>query len=93
MNANYFAAGSKPAPGASPTTLTITFLALAFAGCAGWREGWPRAIRQPNWREQRATEAVREFEDHRDAAQFAAAVEAACSKAIPSGPKRCWFPS
>jgi Flp pilus assembly protein TadD len=56
----------------------LTFLgALAFTcvGCAGWRETLNPRPTVGQTREERTADAVREFEDRRDAAQLAAAVE------------------
>lgn len=53
----------------------VLCLALTTGGCAGWRETLAPKPSVSQTREERATDAVREFEDRRDAAQFAAAVE------------------
>ena len=90
MSPSVLSAGSQLAPGAprlTPTNsspgpslapaigLCFLFLALSAAGCAGWREKLAPEPSVSQTREQRAADAVREFEDRRDAAQFAAAVE------------------
>jgi len=51
----------------------IGFLSLA-TGCAGWKQKFLKPNLSDN-REERAAEAVRNFEEHRDAAQLGAALD------------------
>jgi Tfp pilus assembly protein PilF len=81
-------AGSKPAPGElsssrhrsapGPSFVPAVGIALLFAasiaGCASWRQKFAEPGISQN-REERAAEVIREFEDRRDTAQLAAALE------------------
>ena len=52
----------------------VVAASLMLAGCATWQQRMERATSAPD-REARAAEAVREFEQHRDAAQYQAALD------------------
>jgi len=56
-------------------TLCMTAFFLISTGCAGWREKVQPPPTLSAKREERAAEAVRNFEDRRDAAQLAAALD------------------
>ncbi len=55
--------------------LCMLAMAAALSGCAGWREKLNPSPTVSQTREERAADAVREFEERRDAAQLAAAIE------------------
>lgn len=52
----------------------LASLVLLSTGCAGWKKNVQAPTLTAN-REERAAEAVREFEEHRDAAQLEAALD------------------
>jgi Tfp pilus assembly protein PilF len=54
--------------------LAVLSIAFVLTGCAAWRQFAEQAADTPD-RKERAAEAVREFEKHRDAAQFQAALD------------------
>lgn len=56
-------------------TSFVLSVAITFVGCAGWRETLNPRPTVGQTREERTADAVREFEDRRDSAQLAAAVE------------------
>ncbi len=55
--------------------LCMLAVAAALSGCAGWRDKLNPSPTVTQTREERAADAVRDFEDRRDAAQLAAAIE------------------
>src|SRR3954454_9910910 len=81
-------AGSKPAPGEAalsihcsipgasllPAAVFFAVLVASTSGCATWRQKIMEGGISET-REERAAAVIREFEDRRDAAQLAAALE------------------
>jgi len=65
---------SAPGPGLVPAVGIVLLFAASTVGCASWRQKiFEPGISQA--REERSEAAVREFEDRRDSAQLAAALE------------------
>jgi Tfp pilus assembly protein PilF len=65
--------------------LCLLVMAAALSGCAGWRETLNPSPTVTQTREERAADAVKEFEDRRDAAQLAAAIERIEQGDMPRG--------